>query len=52
MAGRTIRRGGSERDVLSRCLAGQGHPGSSQVDFGAPTRVGTDLCVLVEIQLS
>lgn len=51
-AGRTIRRSRSERDVLCRCLAGQGHPGSGQVDFGAPTGVGTDLRVLVEIQLS
>lgn len=52
MAAHTIGRGRSQRDVLRRCLAGQGHPGSSQVNFGAPAGVGTDLCVLVEIQLS
>lgn len=51
-AGRTIGRGGREGDVFGGRLAAQGHPGSRQVNFGAPAGVGTDLRVLVEIQLS
>lgn len=51
IAARTICGSRSERDVLRGGLAAQGHPGTGQVNLGAPARVGADLGVLVEIQL-
>lgn len=51
IAARTICGSRSERDVLRGGLAAQGHPGTRQVNLGAPARVGADLGVLVKIQL-